>query len=423
MESRGLLNAAQRLPTIALRFGVSAAKMERALLDYTAIAREHSATPTLFVTGNLLERYPNAFQRIAERGAEFGVHGFVHTDYANLPLDRQKDDLAKTLSSFQQLGLSAAGFRGPYLRWNADSVAAARSLGLEYGSNRGVAWDVLDPVLNGHNGRRVEAYEKGLRLYSAVPSEKMLSLPAFTEGLIDLPASLPDDEAIVDRLRLQPWQREQVWRALVREVHTRGEMLVHTLHHERLYLCKAALRAMLEEARALSPRSWLASLRQAANWWRERSASPIDIEPAGEGRYRVTGGPQGATILARHVAIPKGNAWHEEWTVIDRGAAFGAASAPWIGLPRGAPQELVEFLRGEGFVVRPGPPDGAATYIDSWTSFRPEDGRRVLAELEAAATPLVRLWRWPHGARCAVCLTGDVDSMSLLDFFRRPLEV
>jgi hypothetical protein len=373
------------------------------------------------VTGNLLDRYPDTFRKIAAAGAEFGLHGFVHTDYALLPLDRQREDLEKTLSSFRRLGINAAGFRGPYLRWNDDSIAAARDLGLEYGSNRGVAWDVLGPFLNGDR-RRLEAYEKGLRLYSAVPSARMLSLPATVGGLIDMPASLPDDEAIVDRLRLPPEQRARVWQAMVREVHARGELLVHTLHHERLRLCKPALRAMLEEARTLSPRVWFAGLAEIAQWWRERSANPIDIEELGPGRYRITGGPPGGAVLARHVVAP-GPDWHGHWKVLGPSATIEASSPPWIALPEESPPQLVDFLRAEGFVVRVGPPSDAGTRLDGWTSFGPADASRLLAELDDLDSPLVRLWRWPGAARCAVSMTGDVDSMSLLDFVRRPLEV
>jgi hypothetical protein len=85
-----------------------------------------------------------------------------------------------------------------------------------------------------------------------------------------------------------------------------------------------------------------------------------------------------------------------------------------------APPALAEFLEGEGFVVRNG---SNAAQFGKWTDFRAEDARAVLREIDESNAPMVRLWRWPHGARCAVSLTGDVDSMSLLDFIRRPMEV
>jgi len=423
MESRGIMNAAQRLPVIAVRFGVSAGKMERALLDYASTAMEFGATPTLFVTGNLLERYPDAFRTVSAAGVEFGLHGYVHTDYARLPFDRQKQDLARTMAAFERIGIHPAGFRGPYLRWNADSVTAARQLGLEFGSNRGIAWDVL-PTTSANHSRRLQAYKKALRLYGALESAQTLSLPATIHGLLDLPASLPDDEAIVDRLRLSRKKRERVWRSLVREAHATGELLVHTLHHERLQLCKPALRGMLEETRSLSPRVWLASLREIAAWWRRRSHNPLTVERQGDGLYTAST-PLGdeATILVRNVDAPGARDWHHGWKTIAPGATIRSTSAPWIELPPGASPALVRFLEDEGFVVRAGAGGAGPALLGKWAAFRGEDARAVLQEIDRSNAPIVRLWRWPRGARCAASLTGDVDSMSLLDFIRRPLEV
>jgi hypothetical protein len=423
MESRGLVNTAQRLPTIAMRFGMTASRMEKALLSYTRLAQRYSATPTLFVTGNLLTRYPRTFQRVADAGAVFGLHGYVHTDYAQLPLARQRDDFARTIASFDRLGIPARGFRGPYLRWNEDSIAAARDLGLVYGSNRGVAWDVLRPTLNG-NGEHVEAYEKGLKLYGAVESENVLSLPAYIEGVLDMPASLPDDEAIVDRLRLSPPLRQAVWRALVSTVHDNGELLVHTLHHERLGLCRTALTAMLEEARSVTPHAWMASLDQVRAWWETRAQAQFRTDPLKKNRYRVVAeGGEGLTVLVKNVSVPGARDWCGGWSVVEPGTEFEVDRAPWIGIPDQSPAELESFLAGEGFVVRRGPPCDEGTYLDDVAPFTPARARDVLRRIEASPGPIARLWRWPSGARCAVSLTSDVDSMSLLDFARRPLEV
>jgi hypothetical protein len=33
--------------------------------------------------------------------------------------------------------------------------------------------------------------------------------------------------------------------------------------------------------------------------------------------------------------------------------------------------------------------------------------------------PLVKLGRWPDGAKSALCLTGDLDALSLVDYLSR----
>ena len=69
LKSRGLVNSMQRLPTIATRFGVSTAKMDRALHGYVDIANAYGTVPTLAVTANLIERHPRVFERLSERGS------------------------------------------------------------------------------------------------------------------------------------------------------------------------------------------------------------------------------------------------------------------------------------------------------------------------------------------------------------------
>lgn len=39
--------------------------------------------------------------------------------------------------------------------------------------------------------------------------------------------------------------------------------------------------------------------------------------------------------------------------------------------------------------------------------------------VEASPGPLVRYWRWPAGAKSAMCVTGDLDALTLLDQISR----
>jgi hypothetical protein len=62
-------------------------------------------------------------------------------------------------------------------------------------------------------------------------------------------------------------------------------------------------------------------------------------------------------------------------------------------------------------------------HVRTANPFTPADHRTVTQTLEDADYPLVRIGRWPNGARAALSVTSDVDAMTLLDFLRRPLEV
>ena len=424
LKSRGPVNAARRLPTIASRFGISCDKMDRALNGYVDLAETVGTAPSLAVTGNLVERYPHVFQRLAERGAELAIHGYVHTDYASLPLDRQREDLGRTKAAFEQIGIDVAGFRGPYLRWNDDSVTAAKDIGLTYGSNRAVAWEALPDRMRHSEAMRV--YEKGLSLYGAKASREMQSLPAIVNGLLDLPASLPDDEALVDRLRLSPRERADTWCAVLDQVYERGEMYVFILHHERFQFCGRALAEMLSRTRR-EPAVWAATMREIAAWWTERSAHRLSVEKAEGGKYRIVA-PNDAryTVLARNVDAGEAfKPWYGWYRAAEAAAdlVVGSEKAPAVGLTEDAPAALEEFLVSEGFAVRRNDLGDCAVVLDGPSSFGEADKRRTLDQIEAGDAPLVRLWRWPNGARCALSLSGDVDSMNIVDFLRRPLEV
>jgi len=130
-------------------------------------------------------------------------------------------------------------------------------------------------------------------------------------------------------------------------------------------------------------------------------------------------------------------------SVVVRGVETEPAAAPWFGpyqlvpassftvrSPRapvlvpdeGSPSALTVFLQEEGFAVaEDATTDGLR--ISGYTSFDESDKRALIDYIEGSDAPLVRLWRWPHGARCAMSVTGDVDAMTMVDFLRRPLEV
>jgi dephospho-CoA kinase len=46
----------------------------------------------------------------------------------------------------------------------------------------------------------------------------------------------------------------------------------------------------------------------------------------------------------------------------------------------------------------------------------------LVAEIEALDKPLLRFAVWPDGARAALSITGDIDSITIQDFFLRIVE-
>jgi hypothetical protein len=51
--------------------------------------------------------------------------------------------------------------------------------------------------------------------------------------------------------------------------------------------------------------------------------------------------------------------------------------------------------------------------------FAAGDELGLLSDLERGTVPLVRLGRWPNGAGSALCLTGDLDALTIWDYALR----
>ena len=99
----------------------------------------------------------------------------------------------------------------------------------------------------------------------------------------------------------------------------------------------------------------------------------------------------------------------------------GAAERlPVVGISHRTPSDVGLFLAEEGFATQTcDDRDRFGAYVDvvdAWSE------SAVLAAIDAAPGPLVRLWRWPDGARSALAVTGDIDALTLRDFVARSWE-
>lgn len=378
-RSRGLSNSARRLHRITGRFGFSHDRMRRAIDMLLDVTSESGTRPTIFVTAILIERYPEFFRRLANSRAELGVHGYVHTDHALLDEQQQYEHMERALENFAKLGMRPTGFRHPYLGHNEHTWPAAARLGFTYASNKSVEWDVITEQFP---AAAMEAYRKGLALYGTFPRTERLSLPAYIDGgILDVPASLPDDEAVIDRLGLKGKDAATYWLRSLEQCHAAGEIMTIVVHNERVPMCRTSLRATMQKAREMTPKVWLATIGEINDWWRRRERMQIGVQADGNRQWRVTppSDPE-AAVLLRGADADGATDWMDGWKLAPR----------------------------EPFAVR----SEAAPEVSTGE-----------AEPGAGGTPQLWLGRWPNGARSVLSITSDIDAMSLIDFFRRPLEV
>ena len=79
-----------------------------ALLD-----RQHLPA-TFFIPGKIIEEYPDAVKKIADRGLEIGYHGYEHESRLGIPIEEEKENLAKAENLIVEVsGKKPTGARGP----------------------------------------------------------------------------------------------------------------------------------------------------------------------------------------------------------------------------------------------------------------------------------------------------------------------
>jgi hypothetical protein len=129
-------------------------------------------------------------------------------------------------------------------------------------------------------------------------------------------------------------------------------------------------------------------------------------------------GPDGTTILTRNVAVTAPTTdWDGSYRrVLAADFTLRADRRPFIGVSSASAPYLTRFLQQQGYIVEPAEDDQRHTlYIDR-PQFGYEHERALLEHIESSTAPLVRLGRWPHGARSALCVTGDIDALTLWDY-------
>ncbi|HSU12497.1 polysaccharide deacetylase family protein [Longimicrobium sp.] len=401
-----------RARSIAWRFGVSPRPMEARMARFDALTAEFGVRPTWAVTASVLHRNQPAVRRFCERGVEFAVHGLAHDDLALRSPAEQRASIARAVGIFHGAGVPFSGFRAPFLRASAATDDAVAGLGFVYHSTTPVAFDAA--AFPRAIGAMYPAYGDA----SAAPVR-----PAERGGVVHLPVALPDDALLVERLRFSPAEQAITWRAVLETTWRRGELFTLRLHPERIYECEEALGALLADARGRRPPVWIATLDRIARWWRRRAQSKLAVHELEPGRVRVVldGDPM-ATLLVRNLAEGETEPWFGADRVArSRDFEAHAERKPVVGVSTRSPAAALTFLAEEGFPAEVS--DDAPRY-GAWIDVpgRTVDEAAVLAAVEAADGPMVRLGRWPAGARSALAVTGDIGCMTLQDFALRAWE-
>ncbi len=115
-------------PMIALTF--DAAWGDEDLADILAILSAHQAKATFFVSGDWVDKYPDAIQSIHAAGHELANHGTNHKHMPQLSEEAMMTEIMECHQRVNALtGVNMTAFRAPYSDWSDSVVAVAKRCG------------------------------------------------------------------------------------------------------------------------------------------------------------------------------------------------------------------------------------------------------------------------------------------------------
>ena len=249
-------------------------------------------------------------------------------------------------------------------------------------------------------------------------------MPEFEGDFVEIPVSIPDDEVLVDRLRITDKNRVgDIWTKILDKTYERGEIFTLQLHPERIFLCDKALEMLLIKARQQSPPVWIAQLGEIAKWWKEKDKFETKIQRKSKNEYQINlSCSDKATILVKNLDTEaKSEFWYGSYRLVNqKNFKVKCNYRPVIGIAPDSSPQLISFLRQDGYIVEVSErKSDYGIYVEGISEFPPDKKLEIINKIEATNAPLVRFWRWPNKTRSALAITGDIDAVTIWDFIWR----
>ncbi len=407
----------RRVGKLLSRYGVASKRAKERIWRLVELLDRYGCAPTLATPGSVVAKHDEFMRDLFDAGVELAIHGFEHVDFRSLTREDSLRQVTRATEAFELAGISFKGFRFPYLSYSHEMKGFIPDGLFSYSSNEAVWWNVAG-IAESDDGRSA-IFDHLSDFYRATPAGESLVLPRSVDDLIEIPVSLPDDLQLLDGLRLGEDRMVEAWVELLHSSHERGSIFTVLMHPEAFDLCAGAYERLLAEARKLSPPVWIARLGDVADWWRELSAFSARVD----GSSIEFNCSSRAVVLARGLEDTSGTPWTGGYRILqDRAISFRDGQLPFVGADLDVPPERVARLEELGYLVKHGgEAERCAVRIDAEALRVVEDDRDLVALVESQTGPLVRYWHWPDGAGSALCITGDLDALSLLDYSARIL--
>ena len=257
-------------------------------------------------------------------------------------------------------------------------------------------------------------------LYAPQSSSEKVCVPWRQANLIEIPVCVPDDLQLYDSLQVTVETIIKIWSRVLHKTHQRGELFNLMFHPELVDICEQIFPALLQEAKNLEPNVWVACLRDISAWWHEKEKFQVQITNAESGIQVDLDCTPRATVLSRGLAL-SGEAWTGNYQrVNERRIDLPAGVRPFVGLSNTVSRQVRQFLEEQGYILDLSDQAAQCTVFLEPAKLENLDSEVALVEyIGNLDVPLLRFWRWPNGYRSALCISGDLDALTLWDYITR----
>jgi hypothetical protein len=326
------------------------------------------------------------------------------------------------LALFTELDLKCDGFRCPYLSISDDLLQELEPGLFNYSSNRAISWINL----NSNKEQKNHMFETIGGFYRPVYAESTICLPFKQENILEIPVCVPDDLQMRDGMGYIQDEISATYLKISNHIQRRGELFNLMFHPELSCLLDQPFNQVLVEVQNHNYRVWITRLRDICAWWKEKDDYNFQINRH-NGNYHLVIEPQKrATLLQRGIDNNLLSVyWDEKYQrILEKRIVLSEDHLPLIGVSPGSPDWVTEALSRKGYIV---------VNLEDWEDYTIKVNNQFLegcnnpveliASIEELDVPLIRFWPWPDGNRSALCLSGDLDALSLLDYATRLLPI
>ncbi len=424
-RTKGFIGFFLRIGMLVRRFDLSGNKMKRAVSEIRKIGKKYSYQPALIIPSVVLKRYHRFFNLFSNNGLEFCAHGYVHRDFKPLTLDEQVAQIGIAKDTFNHFGVPVYGFRSPYLSRNCFTTEAIQKNNFLWESNETMIWNdyLASQEVKLHSLMRDAIH----LLYSPLDAQEHIPIPRLLGKVVGIPVTLPDDEMLIDRFGIADSKTiEGIWAAILENTRERGGIFVLQLHPERFAICRDAMEGLLERASCPKQGIWVTSMKEVAQWWKEKSEFEVYFRKVHrKGYWVICKCTDRAVVLCKnHSNNVSEKFFYNNYHTIEQRRFFVVSQGPkpCIGICPSCSEKVLDFLRDEGFVFEVSSDRSEySLFLDGYEIFNRQDELKLLYMIEQSTNPIVRYWRWPQGKRSAFVSSHDLDCLTLTDFILRSI--